>query len=78
MFVKESAKCSLQLANSSDAFPLRDSLSLSVSSQLSLAPFGRDTQIVTCLSGSAETRQIETHLAVELEEWWHATSDCVG
>ena len=52
--------------------------SLSLSSQLSLAPFGRDTQIVTCLSGSAEMRQIETHLAVELEEWWHATSDCVG
>lgn len=29
MFVKESAKCSLQLTNSSDIFPLSDSLSLS-------------------------------------------------
>ena len=36
MFVKESAKCSLQLTNSSDAFPLRDSLSLFLHSCRSL------------------------------------------
>lgn len=62
MFVKESAKRSLQLTNSSD-ISLSAIPPLSLLLQLLLAPFGRDTWLVTCLSCSAEKWQIETHLA---------------